>query len=68
MRLKRALLDYRCSGGKQYTVAMAAGVHPSEVSRLVHDAVPLRDGDERVKRIARALGVPESEAFEPWRR
>ena len=68
MRLRHELLRRRCQGTKQYEVARAAGLHPTTLSCLINDIVPLRENDPRVLAVARVLGVPDDQAFEPFRR
>jgi len=64
-RLRLEMLRQRCNGVRQYDVARAAGLHPTTVSSLLNDIVPLREHDPRVLAIGRVLGVPDAECFEP---
>lgn len=68
MRLRHKLSRRRCEGLKQYEVARAAGLHPTTLSSLIPDIVPLRENDPRVLAVGRVLGIPDAECFEPYRR
>jgi transcriptional regulator with XRE-family HTH domain len=48
---------------KQYELAQAIGTHPSQVSGWLTGAIPVRDGDPRVLRLAELVGVPADRAF-----
>jgi len=63
-RFKRAIFDLRFRGVRQSEIAIQAGFHPTAVSKLLHDAVPVRAGDPRVVRLGAALGIPAEECFE----
>jgi plasmid maintenance system antidote protein VapI len=47
-----------------YRIATEAGVNPSTLSKIIHDAEPIQVGDERVLKVARVLGMSDHEAFE----
>jgi hypothetical protein len=47
-----------------YRIAQRAGLHPSVLSRLIHGAEPVREGDKRLLRVAKLLDVPSDEVFE----
>jgi hypothetical protein len=47
-----------------YRIAQRAGLHPSVLSRLIHGAEPVREGDQRLLRVAKLLDVPSDEVFE----
>jgi hypothetical protein len=59
------MLEYRAAGGRQYEKAREANLHPTLVSSLLNDIVPLRENDPRVLALGKALGVPDAECFEP---
>jgi hypothetical protein len=63
-KLKLEVLKRRASGTKSYELAKAAKVHPTTFASFLHDALPFKDGDARVLRIATVLGVAAKEAFE----
>jgi hypothetical protein len=67
-RLRLECLRRRCEGQKQYQIARAAGLHPTTLSSLLHDIVPLKENDPRVLAIGRVLNIPDAECFEPYRR
>lgn len=47
-----------------YRIATEAGVNPSTLSKIVHDAERIQIGDQRVCRVARILGLSAKDAFE----
>ncbi len=51
------------SGERQYRIARRAGIHPTTLSHIVNDALPLRFGDARVVRIGSELGLSPDECF-----
>jgi transcriptional regulator with XRE-family HTH domain len=59
------MLRRRSEGLRQYDVARAAGLHPTTLSTLLNDIVPLKENDPRVLAIGRVLGVPDADCFEP---
>jgi hypothetical protein len=63
-KLKLELLKRRAAGAKQYEIAKSAKVHPTILSSLINDALPLKDDDQRVLRLAVVLGVAARHAFE----
>jgi hypothetical protein len=67
-RLRHELIRRRCEGAKQYEIARAAGLHPTTLSSLIHDILPLRERDPRVLAVGRVLGLRDEECFEPYRR
>jgi hypothetical protein len=64
-RLRLEVLRRRCEGQRQYDIARAAGLHPTTLSSLLHDIVPVRADDERVLAVGRVLNIPDAECFEP---
>ncbi len=64
-RLRLEMLRQRSAGVRQYAVARAAGLHPTTLSSLLNDIVPLKENDPRVLAIGRVLGLPDVECFEP---
>lgn len=66
-RLRLELLKARARGVRQYEIARSANVHPVVLSTLVNSMTPIRDGDPRVVRIGKVLGLTEDECFEPAR-
>ncbi|RLC76842.1 MAG: hypothetical protein DRI61_12555 [Chloroflexi bacterium] len=60
-KLKRAI---RSSNEDLYRIAIEAGMHPSTLSRFLNDARGVKEGDERVLRLAERFGIPPEEAFE----
>jgi hypothetical protein len=63
-KLKLELLKRRAAGAKQYEIAKSAKVHPTILSSLINDALPLKEDDARVMRLAVMLGVAAKHAFE----
>jgi len=60
-RLKLELSRYCIERGvRQYEVARHAAMHPSTLSAIVNEAVPVRTNDPRVQRIAAVLGVQKA--------
>lgn len=48
---------------RRYRLAQTAGVDASLLSRWINKITPVKDGDERVLRIARILGVKRVDVF-----
>ena len=65
---RQLFVAVRLSPRKGYEVAREAGLHPSVLSRLIHNAEPIRSMDPRVIRIGRVLGLGPEECFESDRR
>lgn len=63
-KLRREVLIFRSRGGKQYTLAKRAGIHPTILSALLTGSLPVRSDDPRVLSIGRLVGVPAAECFE----
>jgi transcriptional regulator with XRE-family HTH domain len=63
-RLRAAVWAKRAEGIKVHQLAAACGLHPSTFSQIVCDLVPLQPDDQRVLKIAAAVGVPATEAFQ----
>jgi DNA-binding CsgD family transcriptional regulator len=66
-RLTLELLRRRASGERQYQIAKAARLHPSTVSALVNDALPIAANDRRVLRLAEVLGLTPADCFQSER-
>jgi hypothetical protein len=62
--LKAEVRRRRAEGERQHQIARRARVHPTTVSALLNDALPVAAGDIRVLRLANELGLEESECFE----
>ncbi|RLG43858.1 MAG: hypothetical protein DRN81_05705 [Thermoproteota archaeon] len=60
-KLKRAI---RSSNEDLYRIAIEAGMHPSTLSRFLNDARGVKEGDERVLKLAERFGISPEEAFE----
>ena len=54
----------KLSNLRAYQVAHLSGLHPSTLSRIVCGIERVKAGDPRVLRVAKVVGVPESECFE----
>ena len=64
-RVSRRLLEaVKLHDSPAYRLAWKAGLHPSVLSKLLHGAERVRDGDPRVLRVAAVVGVPPEHAFE----
>jgi len=61
-RLKEAL---RFCDEPLWKLAASVNLHPSALSRYLHDRHEIRRKDKRLLKLARRLGVPKDEAFEP---
>lgn len=61
--LRRRIFDRRMAGERLYQIARRADLHPSLVSHLVNGSKPIRRWDERVFRLAEAVGVPADQAI-----
>ena len=61
---KKLIVALKLSEVPAYRVAQRAGLHPAVLSRLIHGADRVRDGDPRVLAIADVLGVSAEDAFE----
>ena len=58
---------YHLHDGPRYRVAMAVGVSPVWLSKVVHGAVSVPPGDPRVVAIGRQLGLKPQECFDAVR-
>lgn len=47
-----------------WKIAVKAMVHPNVLSKIMSGAVPIRKDDPRVLRVAKVLGLSETECFE----
>lgn len=62
-------LRSRVAGGtRQYQIARRADLHPTTLSQIVNDALPLRSGDVRVVRVGAELGLAPDDCFQPPQR
>jgi hypothetical protein len=48
-----------------YRLALRAGLHPTQLSKLIHGAERLRPNDPRVIEVGRELGLAPDDCFEP---
>jgi hypothetical protein len=64
LKFRQALLVARSRGIKQYEIARQATVHPTVLSAIVHSAIPVKLGDQRVVRIGTVLGLAAPDCFE----
>jgi hypothetical protein len=62
-KLRQELFAARSRGTRQYVIARQAGVHPTIVSALLNEAIPIKAGDDRVIRIGAVLGLGPEECF-----
>ena len=62
--LKSAVLELRARGVKQYQIARKLEMHPSALSQLLNGAIPIRENDPRVLKLAAIVGVAPEDAFE----
>ena len=60
---RELLIEIKLSEMPQYRIAQAAGIHPNLLSKLIHNAVPIRADDERVIRVGEVLGLSPEEVF-----
>ena len=60
---RKLLIEIKLNDQPQYRIAQAAGIHPNLLSKLIHNAVPIRPGDERVIRVGEVLGLRPEEVF-----
>jgi hypothetical protein len=67
-RLKRAVFDARFNRVRQSQLAIAAGFHPTTLSAVLHDALPIRRGDARLIRLGGLVGVSADDCFEEIQR
>jgi hypothetical protein len=58
---KRLVVALKLAEVPAYPIALRAGLHPAVLSRLIHGAEPVREGDRRLLRVAKLLDVPPSE-------
>ncbi len=64
--ISRRLRDaVKCSWMHAYEIAYKAKVNSSTLSAIINGREEVTHGDPRVKRIARVLGLPLEECFEP---
>ena len=47
-----------------YKIAVRAGLHPTQLSKLIHGAERVRPNDPRVIQVGRELGLAPAECFE----
>ena len=47
-----------------YKISMQAGIHPNTLSKILHNAIPIRKDDKRILRIGEILGLTSGELFE----
>lgn len=66
-RLRREVLIARSRGLRQYELARRARLHPTVLSAILHDAIPLQADDSRLARIAGVLGLQPSDCFDEER-
>jgi transcriptional regulator with XRE-family HTH domain len=62
-RLRHEVLIARSRGLRQYEIARRARLHPTVLSAILHDAIPLQADDARLARLAAVLEIPPSECF-----
>lgn len=48
-----------------YKIAVRAGVHPTQLSKLIHGAERVHENDPRIVRVGRELGLQPEDCFEP---
>ena len=48
----------------QYRIAIAAGVHPDSLSKLINGAVRVHDNHPRIIAVGKVLGIPAEECFD----
>ena len=63
-KLRHELITARTRGRRQYEIARRARLHPSTVSALVHNAIPVHPNDRRVIAIGRVLGLKAADCFD----
>lgn len=56
-QIRLEIFRHKARGVRQYQIARAAGMHPSTLSAIVNEIVPVQAGDPRLARIASALGL-----------
>ena len=49
---------------RDYKIALAAGLCPTTLSKILNDAMPVEPGDKRVLAIAEVLGFPADQCFD----
>lgn len=60
-RLKKVV---KLSPHRNYKIAQAADLHPSTLSQILCGIIQIKDGDSRVIRIGKVLGLKPDECFE----
>jgi len=60
-KLKAAI---KLSETPQYRIAIAAGVHPDSLSKLINGAVRVKPNDPRIISVGAVLGLPPEQSFE----
>ena len=66
MMISKKLRDaVKTSDLKGYLIARKARVNPSALSGIINNTFEVKPTDPRVKRIAKVLGLPLEECFEP---
>ena len=47
----------------QYKIALAAGVHPDTLSKIINGQIIIQDGDRRVVEVGKLLGLTPAQLF-----
>lgn len=54
----------KMSDTPQYKTAIAAGLNPATLSKLLHGAAPLQPDDPRIIRVGELLGLTPDQCFD----
>ena len=66
MRISSRLIHaIKLASEPSYKIAVRAGVHPTQLSKLIHGAERVRENDPRIIRVGRELGLQPDDCFEP---
>jgi len=60
----KLFIALKTSSIPNYKIAQAAGVHPNWISKVLHKAVKIRQGDPRLLKIGELLGLKPEDIFE----
>ena len=60
---RRFLVELKLHPEPAYRIAQQAGINPTTLSKLIHGAEPIHQGDDRILRVGRVLGLESHEVF-----
>ena len=64
MLSRKFIETVRLSKERQYTIAYRAGIHPTILSKLINGIEIAKNGDPRIIKVGKVLGLRKEELFE----